>query len=294
MGMANYGNPLLSEAQLEAFYGVAVEGSFTRATHVLNLSQPALTRRIQGLEEALEITLFDRTPQGVALTEAGHKLLLYVKTKRALESEALADLRGAKEAGELGGLIRIAGHSSIIEPVVMPAIAPFLKVNPSVQIEFSVRVNAHLDEMLNYSKTDFIVANREGQRKDVVQTLLGEEEFICIESSSPTSRSHVYLDVDPTDTITESFFEAQSNPPKKYARSFMHDENGIMTGVQLGLGRAIKPKHTLKNTDSIRMVKGFASMKRPVYLRYSRKSYYTRLERAVIEVMEKEVPKILR
>jgi DNA-binding transcriptional LysR family regulator len=282
----------LSELHLEAFYSVATEGSFTRASEMLHISQPALSRRLQGLEETLGLTLFERTPTGVELTEAAQKLLLYVKNKQALEKDALDDILGNSHT--LHGLIRIAAHSSILEPVVMPALAPFLLKYPEVQVEFAVKSNAELDEMLNYSKTDIILSNHMMARRDIIEEHLGNEEFICIESKTPTTRSHVYLDVAPEDRITESFFNIQENPPKKYSRSFMHDENGILRGVQLGLGRAIKPRHTVKTFDDLKIVRGFVPMIKPVYLRFSKKQYYTALEKAVLDVLKKEVPKVLK
>lgn len=282
----------MNESQLEAFYTVANEGSLTRASEVLHISQPALSRRLQSLEEHLERTLFERTPTGMELTESGHKLLIYVKNKMALEKDALDDILG--DSKSLNGLIRIAAHSSIIEPVVMPALTPFLLKNPDVQVDFVVKTNIELDELLNYSKTDLILSNHQMNRRDVIEEHLGNEEFICIESKTATPRSNVYLDVNPHDRITESFFKIQENPPKKYQRSFMHDENGIMKGVQLGLGRAIKPRHTVKITDDVKTVRGFVPLIRPVYLRYSKKQYYTRLEKLVIENLQKEVPKLLK
>lgn len=291
--MENTTLSFLSETQLEAFYVISNEGSLTRASERLHISQPALSRRLKGLEETLELTLFDRTPQGVELTEAGQKLLLYVKNKMGLEQDFINDLK-TLDKKHLTGLIRVAGHSSIIEPVAMPALSSFLRENPAVQVEFSVKPNSELDEMLNYAKTDLILSNNEGLRKDVIQHELGEEEFICIESATSNTRSNVYLDSNHHDRTTEAFFEIQSNPPAKYSRSFMHDENGILTGVQLGIGRAIKPKQTLKRMDGLKLVRGFRPLRKPVYLRYSKKQFYTKLEIAVIEILKKEIPRGLK
>lgn len=55
-------------AELEAFLAVAELGSFQRAAKKLNISQSAITRRIQRLEEALETTLFERTTRSLKLT----------------------------------------------------------------------------------------------------------------------------------------------------------------------------------------------------------------------------------
>ena len=287
-------NIILNESQLNAFDVVAQSGSLTKATRILNLSQPALSRRLQALEEELELTLFDRTPQGITLTESGKKLLQYIQNKKALEEEALNDLKNTSQDRSLSGLIRISGHSSMIEPIAMPTLTPFLIENPQVQVEFSVRDNSVLDEMLNYSKTDIILSNRDFPRKDLTQILIGHEEFVCIESDHVKSRSNVYLDTQPLDQTTELFFNEQKQAPKKYLRSFMHDENGILKGVQLGLGRAIKPRHTLSGVESIRIVRGFQSFKRPVYLRFAKKQYYTKLETRVIEILQKECSRFLK
>ena len=283
----------LSESQLEAFYHIAMEGSLTKASLTLHISQPALSRRLISLEDHLGLTLFERTPTGVSLTEAGKKLLLFVKNKIALETEAMEDIRGEKTEA-LQGLIRIAAHSSVLEPLVMPALADFLKSNPAVQVEFVVKGTAYLDEMLNYSKSDIILSNSRMIRKDLMEHYLGDETFICLESKTPTTRSNVYLDVNPNDKITEEFMKIQRQPTKKYVRSFMHDENGILRGIQLGIGRGIKPKHTIRNFDDLRIIKDFKPLKKQLYLRYSKKQYFTRLEEAVIGLLLKEIPKMLK
>lgn len=50
---------------------VANEGNLTRASQILNISQPAVTKHIKNLENELKITLFKRTKHGMELTEKG-------------------------------------------------------------------------------------------------------------------------------------------------------------------------------------------------------------------------------
>ncbi|MCA1221745.1 LysR family transcriptional regulator [Streptomyces sp. 8L] len=70
------------------FTVVAEHANFGRAATALHVAQPSLSRQIQRLEEHLGVRLFDRTPQGSRLTEAG----------RAFLPQAQALLRAARQA----------------------------------------------------------------------------------------------------------------------------------------------------------------------------------------------------
>lgn len=63
--------------QIETFVRVAELGSFTRAAGVMRIAQPALSRQVRALEVELRQPLFDRNGRGVALTEAGKRLLAH-------------------------------------------------------------------------------------------------------------------------------------------------------------------------------------------------------------------------
>ena len=60
---------------LRLFLAVAREQSLSGAGRVLRLDPATLGRRVARLEQALEVTLFVKSPQGYALTEAGAQLL---------------------------------------------------------------------------------------------------------------------------------------------------------------------------------------------------------------------------
>jgi DNA-binding transcriptional LysR family regulator len=61
---------------LRSFVTVAKFGHLTRAAEALHLSQPALSGHVKALEEELGVTLFERTPSGMAVTPAGERLLV--------------------------------------------------------------------------------------------------------------------------------------------------------------------------------------------------------------------------
>ena len=72
--------------KLKIFHAVAEAGSFTSATVILNLSQSAISRQIQSLEEDLKVKLFERHARGLTLTDNGayddktaHELIRTIK-----------------------------------------------------------------------------------------------------------------------------------------------------------------------------------------------------------------------
>jgi len=68
-------NDLPRTQALRCFITVAREGTVSRAASLLNLTQPAVSLQLKGLEENTGLQLFNRTPGGFTLTEAGATLL---------------------------------------------------------------------------------------------------------------------------------------------------------------------------------------------------------------------------
>src|SRR4051794_41750697 len=72
-----------------SFVVVAEEGNIGRAATRLFITQPALSRQLQHLEEELGVVLLVRVPRGVELTDAGRRLLEKARTALAAAEEAL-------------------------------------------------------------------------------------------------------------------------------------------------------------------------------------------------------------
>jgi DNA-binding transcriptional LysR family regulator len=93
-------------ASLRAFVEVSREGSFSQAAESLFLTQPAISKRIAGLEEELATRLFDRAGRQVLLTEAGRHLL--PRAERIIHE--LTDIRRelSNLSGEVAGRLAMA------------------------------------------------------------------------------------------------------------------------------------------------------------------------------------------
>jgi DNA-binding transcriptional LysR family regulator len=280
----------LSQDQLAAFAAIARTGSFTRAARALHLSQPALSRRITNLEEALAMVLVVRSRTGATLTDAGRRVLGFVEAQRALEDELLGELSPTTPA--FRGVVRVAGVSSLVPPVVLPALAPFLREHPAVQIEIHREVEGRLADDLVAGRVDFAIAQVAAQTPNIVEIPLGDEEFVLIESRRFAGRRDVFLDVSPEDTTTAWFLAAQparQRPREPWTRSYLFDEPGILLAVELGLGRAVKPRHTIPRGAAVRVDAGFRALTRPVYLQHRRQRFHSRLHATIRELVETAV-----
>lgn len=121
---------------LRDFIAVAETGSLSQAARRLRLSQPTLSRRIAALEEQLKAQLFQRTPRGLLLTDAGEQVLVGA---RRVEEEALAIERQAEAAHQtLTGTVRISVPEGLGSMWLPHKLASFHADYPGVCVEVLV------------------------------------------------------------------------------------------------------------------------------------------------------------
>ena len=120
-------------ANLNAFIAIAEAGSFSEAAERLHLTQPAVSKRIAGLEQQLDTRLFDRLGREVSLTEAGRALL-----PRAYQIlNVLDDTRRALTNlnGEVSGRLTLATSHHIGLHRLPPLLRAFTRQHPQVALD---------------------------------------------------------------------------------------------------------------------------------------------------------------
>jgi DNA-binding transcriptional LysR family regulator len=129
-------------AQVEGFLEVARQRNVSRAAAALRITQPALTARLQALEQELGRPLFVRTRRGVQLTDAGEALLPYAQ-------QAIAALAaGAAQVAEVaagGGELAIAVAPQVSTYVLPHLLTRFAETHPRVRL---VVRTAHSEEIV--------------------------------------------------------------------------------------------------------------------------------------------------
>lgn len=140
---------------LAIFDAVAREGSVTKAGERLRISQPAVSRQLKQLEEALGAQLVDRLPKGVRLTAAGELLSGYSRRVFALADEAeqaVAELQGLKR-----GSLTIGASTTIGIYFLPELLAGFRKRYPKIDLHMEVSNTRVIQQYLMEHRVDVAV-----------------------------------------------------------------------------------------------------------------------------------------
>lgn len=127
-------------AGMRVFVRVVERGNISTAARDLNMGQPAVSERINRLEEHLGERLLHRTTRSLRPTGVG--LLFYERAKKALEAAALAENVTSKNENALSGTIRVAAPQSLGEVVLPGILMRFRKLHPHVHID--LLLNDHI------------------------------------------------------------------------------------------------------------------------------------------------------
>lgn len=135
---------------LKIFLVVASSNSFLEASNKLYISQPAISKSINKLEEDLGVTLFYRANKGITLTPDGEKLLKYVKDSRMLLLSTLKNL-------SVNNNIVIGVPSFIVHSLLIDKINDFKKKNNNINFKIIDLNGSELIESLERHEVDFIL-----------------------------------------------------------------------------------------------------------------------------------------
>lgn len=156
------------------FYTVANTGNISKAAKELYISQPAISKSIQKLEESVGCRLFSRSSRGVILTDEGK--LLYDHVSTAFETLSLGEEK-LKRSIELGvGHLKIGVSSTLCKYLLMPYLKEFIKQNPHISISISCQSTNKTLRMIEDNKIDIGLIGRPATLKNIQFDFLEEIE----------------------------------------------------------------------------------------------------------------------
>ena len=134
------------------FYTVANAGPISKAAKELYISQPAISKAIQKLEQSLQVPLFTRTSRGVHLTNEGKILYTHVRTAVDALSSGEDQMRRIHDLGM--GQLRIGASTTLCRYVLLPHLQGFVKAHPHIQLSIDCQPTHAILGLLESGKID--------------------------------------------------------------------------------------------------------------------------------------------
>ena len=162
---------------LQAFRAVVELGSFRKAAEAVNISQPALSRRIDRLEEALGVRLFERTTRSVTLTTVGR---VFAPSAEQLLDDLDVALLGIRDVSSSRlGHVTIACVPSVAYYFLPGAVASYHRRFPRIRVKIlDSSANEVLAAVIS-GEADFGVSFMGSQEPDVEFKVLLQERFVA-------------------------------------------------------------------------------------------------------------------
>ena len=141
-----------SLTQYKTFYEVAKSENVSKASRILLISQPAVSKSIKKLEESLGVKLFDRTTVGLNLTAEGK--LLYDHLTTAFNYINDVELKLKTFSNINFGHIRIGASQSLIKHLLMSYISIYAREHPNIRLSVTTMHTNKCFEKLTEKKID--------------------------------------------------------------------------------------------------------------------------------------------
>lgn len=164
--------------QLNTFLTIANTGSFSRASEKLFTAQPALSRQIRLMEEALNVEVFVRHGRGVILTPAGE--LLYEKALTIFQDLERTQASVSAIAGEVTGQVVLGILPTAAHTFSGGIIEEFRRNYPQVNLAVKSAMSGTLQQLVAQHRVDLAITYNDGKQKHLNYTPLIDERFYLI------------------------------------------------------------------------------------------------------------------
>ncbi|MGM4887700.1 LysR substrate-binding domain-containing protein [Tardiphaga sp. 20_F10_N6_6] len=168
--------------RLGYFLAIATHKRMAKAAEALGVAQPTLSQQIRALEQDLGTVLFNRTPQGMQLTETGHALRehaqrLMVQTEAA--RTAIAELEGG-----MAGTLRVGVIYTYSTTFLPKIIGSFGEKYPEVRLSVEVGSANDVERHILSGDLDLAIAFAPPQHAELGVDLLFEERLVLVLAKS--------------------------------------------------------------------------------------------------------------
>jgi DNA-binding transcriptional LysR family regulator len=193
---------------METFLAVLTYGGFHRAAEALHVSQPAVTGRIQALEDSLGAKLFVRARSNLSLSPAGKALRPHAE--QLLRTVALARQAVREIQPSAGGALRIAASLSVCTYFLPDVMKDFQKANPKVMVSLRSGNSLQVLKMVLDGEADLGFA-RSLNHPEVETTTLRDDPLILVGHPAHPAAQKRRVRLDEVEALPLIFYDMGSS-----------------------------------------------------------------------------------
>ena len=154
---------MLEIRHLRSLIAIAESGKLVAAAERVHLSQSALSHQIRDIEAHYDLSLFERTKQGLRFTSAGERLLTLARETLSALATAERDLLRLK--GDMTGELRIVLECHTCFDWLMPVMDEFRRRWPEVEVDLVAGFHADPLRLLDDGKADIVIGSKPAARR---------------------------------------------------------------------------------------------------------------------------------
>ncbi|WP_180900551.1 LysR substrate-binding domain-containing protein [Martelella soudanensis] len=223
----------LKPRQIEAFRSVMMAGGITAAADAMNITQPAVSRLVRDLEEAVQMRLFERA--GVRLVPTAEAAQLYREVERlylGLDQigRAAEDIRVHKNT-----VLRLASVTSLVRPYLHDAVIETLGDRLDIPLVIDVENSRQIWDMVEHNRYDLGLVFGSPRMSDKGAKLLYSSQAVAaMRPDHPLSARDV---ITPADLIDQRVLLPGRNSPMRRAldRAFASAEQQPVSAVETSM-----------------------------------------------------------
>jgi len=180
--------------RLKVFHTVAKRLNFTKAADELCITQPAVSKHIQEIENHFQLKLFDRNGTKIKLTEAGNTLLQYTNQIFTLYGNLEFELNTLNERHS--GKLRIGASTTIAQYVLPPLLADFHKKFADITVTLMIKNTEQIELALQNKDIDFGIIEGQSKNSSFKYTEFIKDEIVLVANSHHPSakKEKIHLD----------------------------------------------------------------------------------------------------
>lgn len=229
--------PHVTLRQLQIFEKVVQENGFTRASNILNLSQPTVSMQVDKLSKTLGLSLYEMVGRKMHLTKEGHEV--FVLSQNILQQVGvLGDL-----ANELNGVVKGELRLAVITTAAyfMPhLLGAFVEKHPQVQPRLTITNRAEVLERLRSNQDDLLIMGQVPKSLAIEAYPFIDNEMVVVAAPDHPLANKKNLSLTEISQTRFLVREPGSGTRQAVDRLLDHNDLKIAPYMELGNAEAIK------------------------------------------------------